>query len=62
MCYICQTKLVTSVNHEELVPHNLYWWDDKMFVSQNSAHNVLNNVVCRLFLLICTGYNVLHCI
>ena len=29
---------------------------------QNSAHNVLNNAVCRLFILICTGYNVLHCV
>jgi len=27
------------------------------FVPQNSAHyDVLNNVVCRLFILICTGY------
>ena len=33
-----------------------------MFVPQNSAHKVLNNAVCHLFILICTGYKVLHCI
>jgi len=27
-----------------------------------NTYNVLNNAVCRLFILICTGYNVLHCI
>jgi len=34
-----------------------------MFVPPEfSTYNVLNNAVCRLFKLICTGYNVLHCI
>jgi len=27
-----------------------------------STYNVLNNAVCHLFILICTRYNVLHCI
>jgi len=32
-----------------------------MFVPPEfSTYNVLNNVVCCLFILICTGYNVLH--
>ena len=44
----------SRVNGGETSPQNLYWVDD--------TYNVINNAVCRLFTLICTGYNVLHCI
>jgi len=34
-----------------------------MFVPPEfTTYNVLNNAVCHLFILICTRYNVLHCI
>jgi len=44
-------------------PQNLYWGDDSdVRPPEFRSYNVLNNAVCRLFILTCTGYNVLHCI
>jgi len=38
------------------VPQNLYWGDDNdVRPPELDTYNVLNNAVCRLFILICTG-------
>ena len=34
--------------------------DDDVRPPEFSTYDVLNNAVCRLFILICIGYNVLH--
>jgi len=42
----------------EFVPED----DNDVRPQKFSTYNILNNAVCRLFILICTGYNVQHCI
>jgi len=56
-----------GVNHggtgEHVPPEFVLRGTAMMFVPPEfSTYNVLNNAVCHLFILICTRYNVLHCI